>query len=46
MVVSITSAVIEPEQPLEVRADRPFAWAIVHRGTGAVVFAGTVTDPR
>jgi len=46
VVVSITSVVIEPEQPLEVRADRPFAWAIVHRGTGAVVFAGTVTDPR
>jgi serpin B len=35
-----------PDEPLEVTADRPFAWAIVERGTGAVLFAGTVTDPR
>ena len=27
-------------------ADRPFAWAVVHQGTGAVLFAGTVNDPR
>lgn len=42
---SITSA-LRPPEPLEVRADRPFAWAVVHQGTGAVLFAGTVTDPR
>ncbi len=36
----------QPEVPLEVRADRPFAWAVIERRTGAVLFAGTVTDPR
>ena len=39
-------AAMHPPKPLEVRADRPFAWAVVHQGTGAVLFAGTVTDPR
>lgn len=27
-------------------ADRPFARAVVERGSGAVLFAGTVIDPR
>lgn len=45
-VVVATRAAIIPEEPLEVKADRPFAWAVVERGTGAVLFAGTVTDPR
>jgi len=34
------------DEPLFITADRPFAWAIVDRGTGAVLFAGTVLDPR
>ncbi len=34
------------EEPLEVQADRPFAWAVVDRGTGAILFAGVVADPR
>lgn len=45
-VIVATRAAIVPEEPLEVKADRPFAWAVVERGTGAVLFAGTVTDPR
>jgi serpin B len=45
-VVVATRAAVIPEEPLEVKADRPFAWAVVERGTGAVLFAGTVTDPR
>jgi serpin B len=45
-VIVATRAAIIPEEPLEVKADRPFAWAVVERGTGAVLFAGTVTDPR
>lgn len=46
VVVGVRSMAPRPEEPFAVRADRPFAWAIVDRETGAVVFAGTVTDPR
>jgi len=46
-VVMMTRAAIQaPEETLEVRADRPFAWAVVERGTSAILFAGVVTDPR
>jgi serpin B len=45
-VMVATRAAVIPEEPLMVKADRPFAWAVVERGTGAVLFAGTVTDPR
>lgn len=45
-VVGVRSAVVVPEPPLEVRADRPFAWAVVDRETDAVLFAGVVADPR
>ncbi len=33
-------------EPLEVRVDRPFLFAIQHRPTGACLFLGQVTDPR
>ncbi|MET8139433.1 serpin family protein [Sphaerisporangium sp. NPDC005288] len=33
------------EQPIEVRADHPFAFAIVHRPTTAPLFIGHVADP-
>ena len=46
VVIGVRSALPPQEEPLEVRADRPFAWAVLHQGTGAVLFAGTVTDPR
>ena len=46
VVVGVTSAAPDPEPPLEVKADRPFAWAVVDRRTGTILFAGTVTDPR
>lgn len=46
VVIGVNSVLPPQEEPLEVRADRPFAWAVVHQGTGAVLFAGTVTDPR
>jgi serine protease inhibitor len=45
-VIVATRAALIPDEPLEVKADRPFAWAVVERVTGAVPFAGTVTDPR
>jgi serpin B len=45
-VVVATRAAIQPEETLDVRADRPFAWAVVERGSGAILFAGVVADPR
>ena len=38
------AAPIKP--PLEVRADRPFAWAVVDSAQRGVLFAGVVHDPR
>ncbi|MGH3814503.1 MAG: serpin family protein [Pseudonocardiaceae bacterium] len=34
-----------PEPQSVVRADRPFAFAIVHQPTGAPLFIGHVADP-
>lgn len=34
------------DEPLEVRIDRPFAFAIQHKASGACLFLGRVTDPR
>jgi serpin B len=44
--VGVRSAAPSPEPPLDIRADRPFAWAIIERATGTILFAGTVRDPR
>jgi serpin B len=41
-----TSIILEPKATLEVRADRPFAWAIVENSTGTPLFTGVVRDPR
>lgn len=46
VVVGTRSAMVRPEEPLEVRADRPFAWAVIERGSGAILFAGVVADLR
>jgi serpin B len=46
VVIGVRSMPPQPEDPFVVKADRPFAWAIVERDTGAILFAGTVTDPR
>jgi len=45
-VVVATRAAIRPEEPLEIRADRPFVWAVVERQTGTMLFAAVVADPR
>lgn len=34
------------EQPIEIRVDRPFFFAIQHVQSGACLFLGRVTDPR
>jgi len=36
---------LPPEPQFTVRADRPFAFAIVHQPTGAALFIGHVADP-
>lgn len=46
LMIRATSARIDPEEPLEIRADRPFAFAIQHRDSGACLFLGRVTDPQ
>jgi serpin B len=40
------AAIVRPEQPIEVKIDRPFLFAIQHRPSGACIFIGRVTDPR
>jgi serpin B len=37
---------MNPPQPVEVRVDHPFLFAIQHRASGACLFLGQVTDPR
>ncbi len=43
--VQVTS-VHRPVEPIEVKIDRPFLFAIQHRASGACLFIGRVTDPR
>lgn len=45
-VIMAPRSMVVRDEPLEVRADRPFAWAVVDRGSGAILFAGVVADPR
>ena len=40
------TAVRPPRSVKEVVADKPFAFAIASKGTGAILFIGTVVDPR
>ena len=44
-VMTTRAAVVEEEARFEMRVDRPFALAVRHRGTGAVLFAAWVDDP-
>ena len=39
-------AIIREPEPVEVRVDHPFIFAIQHRDSGACLFLGHVTDPR
>lgn len=40
------SAVVERPEPIEVKVDRPFIYAIQHVPSGVCLFLGRVTDPR
>jgi serine protease inhibitor len=37
---------MNPDEPIEVKVDRPFFYAIQHVPSGACLFVGRVTDPR
>jgi serpin B len=39
-------AMMRPVEPVEVRVDHPFLFAIQHRTTGTCLFLGHVVDPR
>lgn len=43
--ITPTSAVAKPEEPITVRVDRPFLFAILHARAG-VLFLGQIVDPR
>ncbi len=45
-VVAVTKSAQWPEPPMEIRVDRPFAWAIVDAPQRSLLFAGLVRDPR
>ncbi len=46
VVVEVTSAPVQPRKPIEMRFDRPYLLYIIHEPTGAVLFAGRISDPR
>lgn len=41
-----TSAILEPEKPFRLIADRPFFFAIRDNQTGTVLFMGSVVEPK
>jgi serpin B len=45
VIMGVTSAQIEPQEPLEVRIDHPFIFAIRDQATGSLLFLGRVMDP-
>ncbi len=45
-VVAMATSAMRPSEPIEVKVDRPFLYAIQHVPSGACLFIGRVTDPR
>lgn len=43
--VIVTRALAVPNEPVEMRVDRPFICAIRDNSTGAILFAGVIRDP-
>jgi serpin B len=46
VVMMAATGFIEKPEPIEVRVDRPFLFAIQHRPSGACLFLGRVIDPQ
>ena len=44
--VAIPTSAVEPQDPIEFRADRPFLFAIRDRATQSLLFLAGVADPR
>jgi serine protease inhibitor len=44
--VFATRSMLLLDDPVQVRADRPFVWAIVDGESRGVLFAGVVNDPH
>jgi serine protease inhibitor len=42
----VQAAIVEKPKPIELKADRPFLFAIQHAESGACLFFGRVSDPR
>jgi serpin B len=43
---AVTGGAMTTSAPVPFEVDRPFAFAIVDRSTGAILFLGTINDPR
>ena len=46
VMMEVSARLEKPKQPIEVKVDRPFLYAIQHVPSGACLFIGRVTDPR
>jgi len=46
VMIELSARLEKPKQPIEVKVDRPFLYAIQHVPSGACLFIGRVTDPR
>ena len=45
-VIALATSAMRPSEPIEVKVDRPFLYAIQHVPSGVCLFLGRVTDPR
>jgi len=46
VMMELTAHLEKPKEPIHVKVDRPFIYAIQHVPSGACLFLGRVTDPR
>ena len=46
VVMATWSAIMRPHEPVEVKVDHPFIFAIQHQASGACLFLGHVANPR
>jgi len=44
--MAYAGAAAPTQKPIELKADRPFLFAIQHAASGACLFLGRVSDPR
>lgn len=44
--MAMTTSAMRPNEPIEIKVDRPFLYAIQHVQSGVCLFLGRVTDPR